>query len=92
MAKSLKAFEEKKEVLEQAVRDAISQRDSASKRHRATAKDCKKADQMAERARMNVEEAIVKARECREGVVKDCKDSNEGRTFLQDVSLQASKI
>ena len=45
MAKSLQAFEEKKGELEQAVEVATAQRDSASKRHRAAAKDCKKADQ-----------------------------------------------
>ncbi|KMT06015.1 hypothetical protein BVRB_7g163450 [Beta vulgaris subsp. vulgaris] len=90
--RSLKAFEEKKGELEQALEDTISQRDSTSRRHRAASKDCKKADQRVEKARKSAEEAIAKARECREAVVQDWKDSDEGRTFLEDVSLQAYEI
>ncbi|KMS99663.1 hypothetical protein BVRB_1g021840 [Beta vulgaris subsp. vulgaris] len=92
MARFLKAFEEKKGELEQALEDAISQRDSTNRRHRAAAKDCKKADQRVEKARKSAEEAIAKARECREAVVQDWNDFDEGRTFLEDVSLQAFEI
>ncbi|KMT07957.1 hypothetical protein BVRB_6g144910 [Beta vulgaris subsp. vulgaris] len=58
----------------------------------AAAKDCKKADQRVEKARKDAEEAIAKARECREAVVQDWKDSDEGKAFLEDASLQASEI
>ncbi|KMS98303.1 hypothetical protein BVRB_4g093710 [Beta vulgaris subsp. vulgaris] len=74
------------------VKATMTEREFASKRHWAAAKDCKKADQRAERAPKNAEEAIAKARECREAVIKDWKDSDEGRTFLKDVYLQASEI
>ena len=45
MAKSLKAFDEKKAELEHAVEIPMSQRESASKRQREAVKDYKKADQ-----------------------------------------------
>ena len=81
MAKSLKAFDEKKAELEHAVEVAISQRESASKRQREDVKDYK-----------NAEAAGDKARECREVVVNEWKDSDEGRTFLEDASLQDFEI
>ncbi|XP_048489967.1 uncharacterized protein LOC125491931 [Beta vulgaris subsp. vulgaris] len=78
MAKSLKAFEEKKAELD--------------KRHRAVAKDCKRAEEKIEKTRKSAEEAIAKARECREAVVLAWKESEEGKTFLENASLQASEI
>ncbi|XP_010693339.1 uncharacterized protein LOC104906300 [Beta vulgaris subsp. vulgaris] len=92
MANSMKAFEEKMAELEQARDIALKQRDSASKRPRAAAKDCKRAEEKIEKTRKSAEEAIAKARECREAVVLDWKESEEGRTFLEDASLQASEI
>ncbi|XP_057247303.1 uncharacterized protein LOC130589766 [Beta vulgaris subsp. vulgaris] len=92
MANSLRAFEEKKAELEQERDIALKQRDSASKRQRAATKDCKRAEEKVERSRKSAEEAIAKARECREAVVLDWKESEEGRTFLEDASLQASEI
>ena len=64
MGKANKAFDKKMEKLEHFVEVTTAQREPASKRQWEALKDCKKADQRAEKPRKNAEEAIAKAREC----------------------------
>ena len=92
MGKAHKAFDEKVADLEQSIKVATAHKESASKRQQEALKDPKKADQRVEKGRKNAEEAIAKARECGNAIVNDWKVSAEGRTFLEDASLQASEI
>ncbi|KMS99533.1 hypothetical protein BVRB_1g023040 [Beta vulgaris subsp. vulgaris] len=62
MAKANKAFKDKVAEVKHAVEVATAQRESASKRQNEALKDCKKADQRADKAQKNAEAAIAKAR------------------------------